>query len=248
MGLKSALSLAVALFALTVLARLPAGVVATLLTPTLLCESPSGTIWGGSCGVLRSGALTLSDVHWTTRPAGLLRARLILDLVSLDPRASGQTRLTAHINGELEIEGLQARLPLENGLSLFPPGWSGSLELAIERAAVRHGQLSALQGRARLLQLRSVQPSADLGSIELDVPAPAGDASGGTRPIVGALRDIAGPLSLQGQAQLASDGAYEISGTVAPRSGASSDLQQALQLLGAPDAQGRYAFTLAGTI
>jgi hypothetical protein len=55
-------------------------------------------------------------------------------------------------------------------------------------------------------------------------------------------------LSLQGQAQLASDGAYEISGTVAPRSGASSDLQQALQLLGAPDAQGRYAFTLAGTI
>jgi hypothetical protein len=248
MSLKSALSLAVAIFALTVLARLPAGLVASLLAPTLLCESPSGTIWGGSCGVLRSGALTLSDVHWTTRPAGLLRARLILDLVSQDPRAVGQTRLTAHIDGELDIEGLEARLPLENGLSLFPPGWSGSLELAIERAAVRHGRLSALQGRARLLQLRCVQPPADLGSVELDVPAPALDAADGTRPIVGALRDIAGPLSLQGQAQLSGDGAYEISGTVAPRDGASTDLQQALQLLGPPDAQGRYAFTLAGTL
>jgi hypothetical protein len=133
-------------------------------------------------------------------------------------------------------------------LSLFPPGWSGSLELAIERAAVRHGRLSALQGRARLLQLRCVQPPADLGSVELDVPAPALDAADGTRPIVGALRDIAGPLSLQGQAQLSGDGAYEISGTVAPRGGASTDLQQALQLLGPPDAQGRYAFTLAGTL
>jgi Type II secretion system (T2SS), protein N len=248
MSLKSALCLAVAIFALTVLALLPAGLVATLLAPTLLCDSPSGTIWGGSCGVLRSGTLTLSDVHWSTHPAGLLRARLILDLVSMDPRAVGRTRLTAHINGELEIDGLEARLPLENGLSLFPSGWSGSLELAIEHAVVRHGQLSALQGRARLLQLRSVQPSADLGSIELDVPAPAGDASGGTRPIVGALRDIGGPLSLQGQAQLSGDGAYEISGTVVPRSGASPDLQQALQLLGPPDAQGRYAFSLAGTI
>jgi general secretion pathway protein N len=248
MSLKSALSLAVAIFALTVLARLPAGLVASLLAPTLLCESPSGTIWGGSCAVLRSGALTLSDVHWSTHPAGLLRARLILDLVSRDPRALGRTRLTAHIDGELEIEGLEARLPLENGLSLLPAGWSGSLELAIERAVVRHGQLSALQGRARLLQLRSVQPPADLGSIELDVPAPAGDASDGARPIVGSLRDIGGPLSLQGQAQLSSDGAYEISGTVAPRSGASPDLKQALQLLGAPDAQGRYAFTLAGTM
>jgi hypothetical protein len=247
MSLKSALSLAVALFALIVLARLPAGLVSTLLAPTLLCESPSGTIWGGSCSVLRSDALTLSDVHWTTHPAGLLRGRLIVDLASQDPRAVGHTRLTAHINGELEFEGLEARLPLQDGLSLFPPGWSGWLELAIERASVRHEQLTALRGHARLLQLQSAQLQAALGSFELDVAGPAGDASGGTQPIVGALHDIEGPLSLQGQAQLTSDGAYELSGVLTPRSGASADLQQALQLLGPPDAQGHYPFTLAGT-
>jgi general secretion pathway protein N len=248
MSLRTAIGLAAAIFALTVLARLPASLVSMLLAPTLLCESPSGTIWSGSCGVLRSGALTLSEVHWSTHPAGLLRARLIVDLVSQDPRAVGQTRLTAHLNGELEIEGLEARLPLQNGLSLFPPDWSGSLELSIGRASVRNGRLSALQGRARLLQLRSAQPPAEFGSIELDVPAPAGDASGSPQPIVGALRDIDGPLSLQGQAKLSRDGAYEISGTVAPRGGANANLQQALQLLGPPDAQGRYPFTLAGTI
>jgi hypothetical protein len=246
MSLKTALSLAVAIFALTVLARLPAGLVSTLLAPTLLCESPSGTIWAGSCNGLRSDGLTLSEVHWSTHPAGLLRARLIVDLVSQDPRAVGQTRLTAHINGELEFDGLQARLPLHNGLSLFPPDWGGSIELAIEHASVRHDQLTALQGHARLLQLQSAQPRAELGSFELDVPAPVGDASG-TQPIVGTLHDIEGPLALQGQAQLSRDGAYEISGTLAPRAGASADLQQALQLLGPPDAQGRYAFTLAGT-
>ena len=65
---------------------------------------------------------------------------------------------------------------------------------------------------------------------------------------MGRLRDIDGPLSLQGQARLSSDGSYEFSGTVATHGGASPDLQQALQLLGPPNAQGRYEFSLAGTL
>jgi general secretion pathway protein N len=230
------------------LARLPAGLVSALLPGTVHCESAAGTIWRGSCDELRSGDFVLADLHWTLHPAALLRARVRADLSSQDPRATGQARATLHADGELELEGLDARLPLQDGLSLFPAGWDGTLELAIEHATVHNGRLLALQGRATLRQLRSANPPTELGSFELDIPAPSGAAADATQPIVGNLRDVDGPLSLQGQARLSSDGSYEFSGTVAAHGGASADLQQALQLLGPPDAQGRYPFSLAGTI
>jgi hypothetical protein len=53
---------------------------------------------------------------------------------------------------------------------------------------------------------------------------------------------------LQGVLQLSPSGAYELDGTVAARDASSSDLQQLLQMLGPPDAQGRHVFSLAGTL
>ncbi|MGA2023559.1 MAG: type II secretion system protein N [Steroidobacteraceae bacterium] len=248
MPLKSAISLAIAIFAITVLSQLPAAVLPWLLPATLRCDAPSGTLWEGECTELRGGEWELADVHWTLHPAALLRAQLSADLVSADPRAAGRTRATLHLNGLLELERLDARVPLQGGWSLLPSGWSGILELHVERASLRSGQLSALQGRVILRQLRSEQSPEDFGSYELDVPAPAAAASGPSTPIVGQLRDIDGPLSVQGELRLSSQGAYELSGTLAPRGGASPELRQALQLLGPPDAQGRYPLSLAGTV
>jgi general secretion pathway protein N len=248
MPLKTAISLAIAIFAITVLSQLPAAVLPWLLPATINCETPSGTLWEGACAQLHSGAWELTDVHWTLHPAALLRAQLSADLLSTDPRATGQTRATLHLNGLLELERLDARVPLQGGASMLPSGWSGLLELNVERASLRGGRLNALQGRIVLRQLHSEQPTADLGSFELDVPAPAAESSGPSTPIVGQLRDLEGPLSVQGQLRLSSEGAYELSGTLAPRGDASPDLRQALQLLGPPDAQGRYPLSLAGTL
>jgi len=62
------------------------------------------------------------------------------------------------------------------------------------------------------------------------------------------LHDLDGPLSLQGRLQLSAAGSYELDGTVAMRDASNAGLQQMLQLLGPADVQGRYGFSVAGTL
>src|ERR1035441_7139297 len=97
MSPKSAIFLAAAIFLLTVLVRLPAGVLPLLLPAEVHCQAPTGTLWQGSCGELRSGAVTLSGVRWTLHPLALLRARLLIDVQSDDTRAAGRAQLALQI-------------------------------------------------------------------------------------------------------------------------------------------------------
>jgi len=252
MSLKSAIYLGAAIFVLTVLVRLPAAVLPLLLPAAIHCQAPSGTLWQGSCGELRSGGVEISDVRWTLHPLALLRARLAVDVQSDDARASGRAQMTVRRNGDLDVQSLNATLPMQGGLSLMPAGWSGTVEVVIQQASVRGGHLTTLQGAATVRQLHSDHPPSDLGSFELDFPkASDSDAravASGTAPMVGTLRDFDGPISLQSQVQLSSSGAYEIAGTAAARNSSNADLQQMLQLLGPADSQGRHAFSLAGTL
>jgi hypothetical protein len=240
MSAKSAIFLAAAIFLLTVLVRLPAAVLTLFLPATVHCQAPAGTLWRGACGELRSGSLALSDVRWVLHPLGLLHAQVAADIDSEDARASGRAQIRLHSNGDLDVGALNATLPLQGGLSLMPVGWNGTLELAIEQASIQGGHLTAVQGIVSVRRLHRDQPTADLGGFELDFAKAA--------PMTGNLRDLDGPLSLQGVLQLSRSGAYELDGTVAARDASSSDLQQLLQMLGPPDAQGRHVFSLAGTL
>jgi hypothetical protein len=192
---------------------------------------------------VRSGATAIADVRWSLHPLSLLRARPVLDVNSNDPRLRGSAQLTLHLNGDLDIEMLNASLPLEGAVVPVPAGWSGVLDLRIDQARVRGGHVAALQGTLTARSLRMDHPATDLGNFELGFPtAPAGDA-----PMLGTLRDLGGPLLLAGQLQLRRDGNYELDGTVAPRDTANADLQNALNVLGPPDAAGRHAVSFAGT-
>jgi hypothetical protein len=51
-----------------------------------------------------------------------------------------------------------------------------------------------------------------------------------------------------GVLRLSPDGSYELAGSVAPKADADPELARVLQLLGTPDAQGRRAFSIAGTM
>ena len=243
MSARTAILLVAAVFALTLLIRLPAAVLGWLLPRSVACESPAGTLWRGSCADVRSGALELADVDWRLHPLSLLRAQAALDVDSNDPRARGNGHVTLHANGDLDMTTLNASLPLEGGLLPVPAGWSGVLGVDIDQASVRGGHVTALQGRLTARSLRMSHPDADLGSFELNFPtAPVGD-----QPMSGTLRDLGGPLSLSGQLQLRRDGSYELDGILAPRDTSSAELQQLLNLLGPPDADGRRAVSFAGT-
>ena len=248
MSAKTAILLVVAVFALTLLIRLPAGVLAWLLPHSVACESPGGTLWRGGCAEVRSGTLALADVRWRLHPLSLLRAQAALDVDSNDPRARGNGHLTLHLNGDVDIATLNLSLPLEGGLVPAPAGWTGLLDLGIDRASVRGGHIVAVQGTLTARALHMDQSNVDLGSFELKFPtAPVGDAPVDDAPMIGTVRDLGGPLMLAGQLQLRRDGNYELDGTIAARDASSADLQQVLNLLGPPDAAGRHAVSFAGT-
>jgi general secretion pathway protein N len=243
MSAKSAILLVVAVFALTLLVRLPAQILSWLLPRSVACESPGGTLWHGSCAEVRSGTLALADVRWTLHPLSLLRAQPALDVDSNDPRARGSAQLTLHMNGDLDIATLNASLPLAGGIVPVPSGWSGVLDLGIDQASVRGGHIAAIQGTLTARSLHMNQPEADLGNFELKFPAaPVGDA-----PILGALRDLGGPLSVTAQLQLRRDGNYELDGTIASRDASNAELEKFLNVLGPPDAAGRRVVSFAGT-
>ena len=62
------------------------------------------------------------------------------------------------------------------------------------------------------------------------------------------LKDLGGPLQLQGQLQLRRDGNYELNGHVMARTQASDDLQHWMEMLGPPDPVGMRPFSLGGVL
>jgi hypothetical protein len=243
MSIRTALVLAVIVFAATLLVRWPARALTGLLPAGLSCDVPAGTVWRGSCAQLRSGSTTLGGFTWTLHPAALLRLRLSADLHSDDPHASGSAHVQLSRGGDLQISALSAQLPLQGGLSLLPQGLAGTVQVALDQVRLRHGELVALTGSVRVLQLRSDAQSMDLGSFELQFPSTLPDS-----PIQGQLRDLGGPLAVSGQLQLTRGNNYALSGSVTARGDASPQLVQALELLGPPDSQGRRTFSLAGSL
>jgi hypothetical protein len=243
MTLRSVLVLAVLIFIVTLLVRLPARLVAGLLPAGVRCDSPGGTLWHGACGELRSGAIALSGVSWRLHAAALLRLRLAADLLSEDPRANGHAGVELARDGEVEVHALVASIVLQNGAGILPVALSGTVQLALPAARIARGRLAAVEGTVDLLQMQIAQPPADLGDFELQFAPQAQGAA-----MIGQLRDLNGPLAVSGQLRLTADGAYEIDGTVAARAQASANLSRALQMLGPPDAQDRRTFSLAGSL
>jgi hypothetical protein len=228
-------------FVITLVLRLPARVLTALLPTDVVCDSPGGTVWSGSCGALRAGTLVIAGLSWQLHPAALLHLQLAADLTSEDPHGQAQARLG--LDGAVQITALAATLALPGGLALVPAGTSGNMHLAIDSARLEGGHLVAVQGRIALQQLHIASPPADLGGFELQFAPPDPNAG-----IVGQLRDLDGPLSVTGVLQLARTGSYDLEGSVAPKPDAGADLTQVLQLLGPPDAQGRRAFSIGGTL
>jgi len=235
------IALVAIVFLTTVIMRLPASLLTSLLPKDVACIEPSGTLWHGACGQLHAGSMSIAGLRWTLHAPALLRAQAQLDLTSDDPQALGRGSVTLARNGDAEITGLSASLPLQPGLTPLPAGWSGQLQLDLPHASLVARHLAALEGTVRVRQLRLDRPALDLGSFELDVPAAAAGA-----PIAGTLHDLDGPIALQGTVQLAGD-AYQLDAQLAPRDAANTNLAQMLQLLGPADAQGRHTLSIAGS-
>jgi general secretion pathway protein N len=229
-------------FAVILVARLPAAwVVPAPGKAAAGCIATEGTLWRGSCSGLVVNGTPAGDLTWELHPLRLFAGRLAAHVSLAGPALQGSAEAEAGLRGLLLARAVQASLPLDPRiLPGLPAGLRGQAQLALARVQLEHGIVTALQGRIEVHDLESRDGPAHLGSYALDFPASTGEPTG-------KLRDLDGPLSVDGELKLTRQGGFEIQGSVAPKPGAPPELSNQLRYLGSPDASGRRAFSLSGT-
>ena len=231
-------------FGAIVLARLPASWVLPRASANFSCSSVAGSLWNGYCSGLRVRGAALGDLTWRVRPARLLLGELAAHVdLEHPPAIFARGEVEIGLGGTLIAHDLTASLPLSSTvLPALPPTLTGSLRFNLALAKITsQGVVSNLQGRIEAHDLiDSSGYVTPLGNFAVTFP-------GGTGEPTGELRDLGGPLSVQGKVVLSAQPGYDLSGYVTPRPSAVPALVHAIEFLGTPDAQGRRRFALSGS-
>lgn len=235
--------LATAAFAVIVLTRLPASWVFPR-SPLFACAGVEGSVWSGTCAGLTVQHFELGNLSWDLAPLRALTGTLAAHVELSDGPVSARSEVDFGFGGGVTLRNLVADLPLDPvRVPRVPPQLRGTVHTELALVRLRHGDLTDLKGRIEahdLLQRTGrVTP---IGSYALTFP---GNGSGDP---VGTLQDLGGPLAVQGTLRLMHGPAYILQAEVAARADAAPELVSDLQFLGSPDAAGRRAFSLAGTL
>jgi len=198
----------------------------------------------GNCAMVKVGPLQLHDLTWRIRPLALLRGRLEFALTGALPD-SGQMAATVSLGRrDLELRDLQLQGPAASLGRTWLPG----IPLT--------GTLAGKDLRLILVGGLPVAASGQLNwqgaGVELTSPVPMGDLAlqmqSDTGGITANLKDSNGPLRIEIQTRLKADGAYEITGEVAPRGAIPPELTNMIGLLGPRTPDGRIRLSRSGQL
>jgi general secretion pathway protein N len=236
--------LAVVAFAAIVLIRIPAARVIPAGLAQRECATLDGTLWSGSCTAVVVNGKAIGDLSWELKPLRLLLGQLAAQVTLSNGVANGSALVQVGLGERVTLRDLHAELPLDPQLiPEVPQNLRGRARLELSLAQLQHGVLTRLEGRieAHDLEDRSGGNDTALGSYLIDFPAGAsGDPTG-------RIRDLDGPLAVEGTLRLTRAPGFELEGFIAPRKNASREVVNNIAFLGSPDASGRRAFSLAGT-
>jgi general secretion pathway protein N len=234
--------LAAITFIVIVIARMPAAWVIPTGRAQGSCAGIDGSLWSGSCAGLTVSGTNLGDVSWELHPLKLFVGRLAAHVTLGHGPAAGSGDLELGFGQHIIARNLTADLPLDPRLIPgVPPTLHGRAHLDLALAEVQHGVITQLKGRIEARDLEDTGgATTPLGSYALTFPGGSGDP-------IGQLRDLDGPLALEGTLHLTPQPGFELEGLIAPRPGAPHELVNNIRFLGAPDASGRRPFSLSGT-
>ena len=236
-----ALFAAIAFLAI-VLVRMPAAWVLPTRGPQWSCAGIEGSLWSGGCAGLLVSGTALGDLSWDLHPLRLLLGRAAAHLTLAHGPAEAHAEVEATLGGRISARDVLADLPLDSKLlPAVPPNLHGRAHCELALLELQHGVIRQLQGRieARNLEERSGN-NTPLGSYAVSFPGGSGDP-------VGTLRDLDGPLAVEGTLRLTPAPGFELEGVIAARRDAPPELVNSLRFLGSPDATGRRPFSLSGT-
>ncbi|MEO6078807.1 MAG: type II secretion system protein N [Steroidobacteraceae bacterium] len=238
--------LGLAAFMLALIIVLPSRWVAGLLPAQLHCANWSGSVWRGQCAMLtlqQPGAapLQVELLRWKLQPAALLRLSLQAAVEMQTPMGAGSGQLELRRGGRLALLDVTATAVFDRRLyATLPPGWTGRLDAQHLTVRVEGTRLLALSGELTLLDFNDGMGS-QFGSYRLVFPPAAAP------PFAGALQDTGGPLAVTASLTINADRRWLLNGTIAARPAAGLALRKRLDILGAPDANGRYPLSIEGS-
>ncbi|NTV12453.1 MAG: type II secretion system protein N [Desulfobulbaceae bacterium] len=199
----------------------------------------------GNCALVKVGPLQLHDLSWRLRPLSLLRGRLEFALRAGLPDSGQTTAIVSLGRRELELGDWQ----IQGAATSLGRTWLPGLPLT-----------GTLRGKDLHLLLAGGLPVAAAGQltwqgagVELTAPVAVGDLAvqlqSDAAGITANLKDSGrGPLRLEIQTRLKADGAYELTGEVAPRGAIPPELSNMLGLLGPHTPDGRIRLSRTGQL
>ena len=215
--------------------------------PGFSAQNVQGSVVQGSAqSVKLSATVRLEAIAWRLRVLLLLLGRIEYTLQLTAPELNIRGVAGLGFDRQLRITALNGQLPLPKAIALAgrpPPPLNGAMELEnVELRLDRNGRPLQAGG---LIRLRNVQTSfgnpLSLGDFKLQLQTQSAD-------IVASIQDQGGPLQLNGSLTLTPDNRYRFTAQAAPREQDNRELQQALNLLGRPDGNGKWTFDLAGSL
>lgn len=236
----------IAAFVAFLVAMIPARQLAGRLPPGIEMLGVGGTIWSGRASRLSVNGTPLGALQWSCRPWRIL----VLEWscrVNLQPPGGGiEADLAGGLDGEVRASGITGQIPISafEGIAT-PRGWSGRLELDVQRLRIVERRPTEAVGQ---LFVRSLKAPGARGELLGDFELTVGEGAVGTETLTGRLRDLGGPLRVRGTIELRRDGSYLLSGEVAPGPGAGPAIFDTLAFLGPPDDLGRRPFAVEGTL
>lgn len=199
----------------------PAASLAVLMPPKVSCEQWSGSLWSGRCAGLSIDGSRSGNLDWSLRRPRLNTLTLPVQLTwrAGDSNAEAIVLLTAQRPSPSlpAFEQLRLHLALQTLRSVLPSsmrlgplasleGWLETRDLQLHFDAMGTAQP---RGELRLQDARWLRDDLALGDLLAEFQAlDATQARTDAKSPGGMVRDLGGPLSLEGKINFAPAGAY----------------------------------------
>jgi hypothetical protein len=240
------------------LATMPAGALSgPLRRAGIEASSYDGSIWSGRATALTWRGTRVGDVQWTLTALPLLRGHAAGHARIVRPDGTLQADYETNFRAtDLLLRNATVALPIETLTTRplgIPRGWTGRASGHFDELRLEQRWPTVVRGTVDLDEVVAPPPQhTALGSFHLVFPHPAPKPSlsvpGDPANLTARVVDKGGPFYVDAQLTLGRKRAFSLDGVLSARQSVPANIQQALQMLGTPDANGRRQFSIGGSL
>ncbi len=213
--------------------------------PAVKLYQLDGSIWQGRSALVTIGprAERLISLKWELQPAALFLGRAQAEVnFKYDGRNVAAT-VGRNLGGYF-LKDLNANLAaatIEKFSAQFAIGLKGIFKVELDTLSLAAGQLNHVEGKLTWRDAGIDLNSASFGDFEAILNTVDGT-------INGVIRDLDGPMKVNGTLILQPTGEYVFAGTIELRDKNRNDLRQGLRFIGTPNPKGVYTIKYQGQL